>query len=88
MAEHNGKSFKITMYLVSVLVIVLISIITFIGKGVIANDEKSQIARNKLTDKIHLVEKENGKRFEVIMLTLKEITTEQRVVKELLVNGK
>ena len=87
MTESNGKSFKITMYLVGVLVFILITIVSFIGNSVIANDDKSQEADKELTNKIHKVEMENGKRFETIMLTLKEITTEQRVVKELITNA-
>lgn len=42
MAEKNGKMFKIIMYLVGVLVIILMSVIGFIGKGVIANDQDSR----------------------------------------------
>lgn len=72
------------MYLVSVLVIILISIITFIGNNVVANDQKSQEADKELTDKIHLVEKENSKRFEQIMIALTDLKTEQRVVQTML----
>ena len=58
--------------------------LTFMGSNIIANDKASRDRDTKIQEELHGESKENGKRFEKIMVVLERIQTEQRVTKELI----
>lgn len=76
----NGKMFKVVMYLVGVLVSLLLTAMIFLGRNVIANDEKSRTRDTVIIEKSNthiakLREDMNGH-----LSTIKDNISQQRVI--------
>lgn len=82
----NGNGW-ILRFLIGIIWAMIFFALTFMGKSIIANDQNSRERDHKIEEKIYSTEKENGQRFERIMVILSKIETEQRLVKELIKNG-